>query len=44
MEDLVTQYQARMMRTYTALDTKMSTLKAQSDYVTQQIKALQAKA
>jgi len=40
MEELVTQYQARMLKVYTALDTKMATLKAQSDYVTQQMKAL----
>jgi flagellar hook-associated protein 2 len=40
MEDRVSQYQARMLQVYTALDTKMSTLKAQNDYVTQQMKAL----
>jgi flagellar hook-associated protein 2 len=40
MEDLVTQYQERMMKVYTALDTKMSTLTAQSNYVTQQMKML----
>ena len=40
MEDQVSQYQDRMLKVYTALDTKMSTLKAQSDYVTQQLKVL----
>jgi len=40
MEDAVSQYQARMLKVYTALDTKMSTLKAQNDYVTQQMKML----
>jgi flagellar hook-associated protein 2 len=40
MEDLVSQYQERLLKTYTALDTKMSTLKSQSDYVTQQMKML----
>jgi flagellar hook-associated protein 2 len=40
MEDLVSQYQARMMKVYTALDTKMSALTAQSNYVTQQMKIL----
>jgi flagellar hook-associated protein 2 len=40
MEDLVTQYQARMMKVYTALDTKMSALTAQNNYVTQQMKML----
>ena len=40
MEALVSQYQDRLLKTYTALDTKMATLKSQSDYVTQQMKML----
>jgi flagellar hook-associated protein 2 len=40
MENLVSQYQARMMKVYTALDTKMSSLTAQNNYVTQQMKML----